>query len=444
MKKSLLLLVLLGCFVSAFSRDMTEPYILIQEYDYYGGKIRYSHFYEYILYDDGCIKYCHSVDDINEEIDFYNWENIRNQYIKDPEIDNPILYDEKSATKTIYRYGKVYDTKVWNFEELGMSKLVNRFVVVDDVVEMYGYTNPNWIDDSFFTVKYDSKNVYDFYFYPPKGANEKMKEKGARVFVSQPIEFSELAKAINYKIVLADAYTPIYVLQNNIIPKDKYTYSDGKQQFLFTNKEISLSGGKSVIESKNIRIYESDGMRIITELGKDNTYLLKTSDLAILYKENSKLPVFIGWDNNKPVKIIKATNIKTSSSLVENNKVYSADKLCDFELDSPWVEGVSGYGIDEYIEFDKKDATGMYIVNGFVSSKKPELYQKNSRVAFIEVKGITSGKVKTYRLADICKPQYIPLDSFSNERIRITIKDVYKGTTYDDTCIGGILLVKEK
>ena len=27
-------------------------------------------------------------------------------------------------------------------------------------------------------------------------------------------------------------------------------------------------------------------MRIITELGKDNTYLLKTSDLAILYKEN--------------------------------------------------------------------------------------------------------------------------------------------------------------
>ena len=52
-------------------------------------------------------------------------------------------------------------------------------------------------------------------------------------------------------------------------------------------------------------------------------------------------------------------------------------------------------------------------------------------------------KLLCKKLIDSAKPQYIDLSEFKDDEIiRITIKSVYNGSKYNDTCVSGIMLVK--
>lgn len=137
-----------------------------------------------------------------------------------------------------------------------------------------------------------------------------------------------------------------------------------------------------------------------------------------------------------------------TSFLTEKNKKYPITNLADYNVDTPWVEGVSGYGIGESFTIENSWGTPRHyllIMNGYISYEKPYLYKQNGRVKKIKVKGVKSGKEKILEVLDTPHPQTVDISFITElEDIRITIEDVYPGTKYEDTCINYMIGYLEK
>ena len=109
-------------------------------------------------------------------------------------------------------------------------------------------------------------------------------------------------------------------------------------------------------------------------------------------------------------------------------------------ISPPWVEGVKGYGVGEYLDIDFKYASDeIQILNGFVDFSRKRLYRDNSRVKKILIESENPKFAKEYELEDAVKYTAVRLPE-KTEKIKITIKDVYKGDKYDDTCISSIIV----
>ena len=147
--------------------------------------------------------------------------------------------------------------------------------------------------------------------------------------------------------------------------------------------------------------------------------------------------------------------IRASSHLKESTVTYSPENLCrrfyvetgddpgrlSFDyITPPWVEGVNGYGIGEYLDIEfKKPSDEIQILNGFVDFDRQYLFKENSRIKTIVIESKTPEFSKTYELLDLVKFSVIKLPQ-NTDSIRITIKDVYKGDKYDDTCLTAIVV----
>lgn len=124
-----------------------------------------------------------------------------------------------------------------------------------------------------------------------------------------------------------------------------------------------------------------------------------------------------------------------TSFLKEGNKEYTTENLSEIVIGSPWVEGVNGNGEGEGFTIDG-NAPYLLIVNGFVSSKKPYLYEQNSRIKELEIIGSKSGKSKIVSFLDTPNPQTVDISFLNKEDDTIIrIESVYQGTKYQDTCI---------
>lgn len=130
-----------------------------------------------------------------------------------------------------------------------------------------------------------------------------------------------------------------------------------------------------------------------------------------------------------------------SSYLVEKNYTYSVDNLKKLVVDTPWVEGVEGDGIGEGFtivgnNFNRPLGPYLFLINGYISYKKPYLYKQNNRIKKIKVTGLKSGKSKILEVLDTPHPQTVDISFITEpEDIRVEIEEVFKGTKYDDTCL---------
>ena len=130
-----------------------------------------------------------------------------------------------------------------------------------------------------------------------------------------------------------------------------------------------------------------------------------------------------------------------SSYLREKTKAYPVDNLRKLVVDTPWVENVDGNGIGEGFTIVCNNSTKplgpyLFIINGYISYKKPYLYKQNNRIKKIKVTGLKSGKSKILGVLDTPHPQTLDISFIIEpEDIRVEIADVYKGTKYDDTCL---------
>lgn len=107
---------------------------------------------------------------------------------------------------------------------------------------------------------------------------------------------------------------------------------------------------------------------------------------------------------------------------------------------NPWVEGVEGDGVGEYLDIEfKKVSDELQILNGFVDFRRKHLFKANNRVKTILVESSEPKFSQEYELEDAAKYTSIKLPAKTN-RVRITIKEVYPGTKWQDTCLSSILV----
>jgi len=177
-----------------------------------------------------------------------------------------------------------------------------------------------------------------------------------------------------------------------------------------------------------------------------------------------------------------------SSTLIEKGKpvgLYSPNNVMDGKIETSWVEGIGGSGLNEYIcipliikgsRYDQKPAKlTLSIINGYAKNKK--LFDSNNRLKTINVEiyeapitgmanadPITAAKTPlvffrmnkaelndkfSLQLKDSFEPQTFYY-TFKSKHIssvkenvyscvaKIIIKDIYKGALCDDTCVSEI------
>ncbi len=188
----------------------------------------------------------------------------------------------------------------------------------------------------------------------------------------------------------------------------------------------------------------SDCMINQSEVDSIRTYYEKNypqGDInGILEEEIYYTQVGDGWYNCAyPSKIQSSSFLKPSKETD-----YKAENAHDFDKRTAWVEGVSGYGIGEYLEYEfvggnyETPITKVILINGYVKSESA--WQNNSRVKKLKMylNGIPyailnlqdNSNFQTFSIGEITPKK--------NEAVllKFEIIDVYKGAKFDDTAIG--------
>jgi len=129
-------------------------------------------------------------------------------------------------------------------------------------------------------------------------------------------------------------------------------------------------------------------------------------------------------------------SISASSFLIEGDTVYSPDNLVNFDSCKPWVDGVKGNGVGEKISIVTDYSFNMLILsNGFVSYKKPYLYNSNSRIKRFHLYNEEGNIDIEYELQDTPNYQVIELNSETSD-LTLEILSIYAGNRWpNDTCL---------
>jgi len=184
-------------------------------------------------------------------------------------------------------------------------------------------------------------------------------------------------------------------------------------------------------------------LSFLEDKGRSSRRWLVLCDQAILlaYDKARDWPFF--WGAHEP-RLIEGNYFwddvfEASSSLTEGSVHYGPDNLGTPRDRLPWVEGAAGHGIGEHIDISLQFPTSRFWVSiGFVSYERPELYELNSRPKRVVVVDRDSGESTEFTLKDSPDLQFLEL-GFQARRMRITIKEVYPGTRWDDTAINFIM-----
>lgn len=154
------------------------------------------------------------------------------------------------------------------------------------------------------------------------------------------------------------------------------------------------------------------------------------------------------WDLHCSPYTCGAENVVASSALsAQGSTAYSITNINDWNHETAWVEGVEGYGIGQWIEFQDVWADGVItaisILNGYVKNDKA--WSENSRVKrlLVYLNGSPIGilmledsrSLQAFSIGDLLGDDvYISYIS----KLRLEILDVYPGTKYQDTVISEV------
>lgn len=217
-------------------------------------------------------------------------------------------------------------------------------------------------------------------------------------------------------------------------------------EFIVTNEVGFLEMPAEIRIANYAIVEESEVPFVIDAHGEKRLLLLQSLDQSLLfiYMPGRTSMVFGGMRKEiyEQEYLVTPGNSTASSFLTEGEMEYRAENIERIRLDEPWVEGVPGQGIGEWIEFSLGPFTALYFFNGFISFDRPDLYLRNSRVSEVTVRDMTTGDEWVEELLDTPNPQFIDLNGRSGHQIRLIIAKVYPGTVYADTCVAGILLRK--
>ena len=151
------------------------------------------------------------------------------------------------------------------------------------------------------------------------------------------------------------------------------------------------------------------------------------------------------WDLHCSDYTTSGESVVASSSLSsQGSNSYRASNIKDWNHETAWVEGVSGFGIGEWIEFqnisgDGRTLTAVTILNGYVKSDKA--WSENARVKRLKVyrdgRPLCILELQNSRSLQTFGLQWVGDCSHIN-KLRFEILEVYPGTKYQDTVISEI------
>jgi hypothetical protein len=186
------------------------------------------------------------------------------------------------------------------------------------------------------------------------------------------------------------------------------------------------------------------------ELTKNENIILSDTEV---YEDQWDI---LGWGDNWYDTGARPKYVTASSELkaLNTDLTYASANAHDFSFKSVWAEGVSGYGIGEYLTYvfpaRHPRITSIIIVNGYV--KDAESYQHNSRVKKMVVYK-DNIKLAILHLKDIRGTQQFSFEPLGNEgyqesnvdlsdnpdwSLRFEILEVYEGGKYDNTFVSEI------
>ncbi|MDR0799666.1 MAG: hypothetical protein LBN18_07910 [Dysgonamonadaceae bacterium] len=275
--------------------------------------------------------------------------------------------------------------------------------------------------------------------------------------------YTQFSIPANDLITLEVTYTLKNSFEDWATSKSFYTsYSDRKLSYDFSP---AAYWGNGIVKDFQVIINSSENLQIagLSLKQEKNVYTFSQVDFDFRNAD----PLTISYDvsakklskefNSLLLKRKNIQSIKASSSL----KNYPVENLLDRNPATAWAEGRPDSGINEWIEIvpdSNFSIAGVLLVNGYTKSEKT--YYENNRIKQLKVKidypeenywgdpddgYIIDLEDRPYQAIDknnFAAMATILLDGGDGGRrikkIRLTILDVYKGTTYDDTCISEI------
>lgn len=141
------------------------------------------------------------------------------------------------------------------------------------------------------------------------------------------------------------------------------------------------------------------------------------------------------------------TTVMASSYISEKRAKGSTERAFDGSPDTCWQDGVTGYGKGEWLLAYNSDGSAVKVsevtvYNGYqneqYNTNKKDMYLRNSRVSEFTLE-FDDGSTESFRLKDEKGPQTFTFNERETCFIRFTLRDVYKGTKYKDTCLSEII-----
>jgi hypothetical protein len=150
-----------------------------------------------------------------------------------------------------------------------------------------------------------------------------------------------------------------------------------------------------------------------------------------------------------PLLLGEGYDVHTSSHLASKGDIYSPEKLIAPSLSTAWCEGVDGDGAGEWIELSLKEPLTsdggfkLEILPGYAVSQST--FKKNNRPKTLAVRINDSPSEKLITLEDYGKIQsfFFEWPGKPIKKIRLTIRSVYKGSHYADTCITDVAVLQQ-
>jgi hypothetical protein len=192
--------------------------------------------------------------------------------------------------------------------------------------------------------------------------------------------------------------------------------------------------------NKYLVLYYETTICILVDCANNDTFfgLNKNSKNVYSYGDSHMAPTpYIGIEDGWPWEV----SSYLTETLRGNEVKYNGVGRYFLQFTTPWVEGKDDYGIGEWMEKIQYRLTDEIIfINGYIDPNRPDLYSANSRVKEIMIS--VDNENWTYAVMDTAHPQILKLPKLVSGNIRFTIKDVYPGTKYTDTCIAGIYFLR--
>lgn len=238
------------------------------------------------------------------------------------------------------------------------------------------------------------------------------------------------------------------------------------QKYTYSISDMTLNN-LGFLENKidGMLHYHVMGNRYMLVFTKDPVSGLSTTMTGIRSAEIKKSTKY--WDNLKNYYVDAHSlspgfkSVTNSSFLSETlsgvNFDYTGNRLSElFQVSHgrgyhniyalPWVEGVEGPGIGEWVQVEPTSPKKtFYILNGFVDPYRPHLYKMNSRVK----DGLAIGTTSTGKTIE----QNVHFEDFAYFKtvvfpepvatMRLVIQSVYPGSKWQDTAISAILLERD-